>query len=166
MIDIAKLSRLYDVRELNETHADAILRLCEANTQYYAYCHAEPTTAQVLSDLRVAPPGVDASDKHYVGFYDGDSLAAVMDLVDGYPEPDMAYIGFFMMDRALQGRGIGSAVIGEVAACLKAWGRRSIRLAIARDNPQARHFWKKNGFTVVKEVDMGGWIALVADRTL
>ena len=166
MIDITRLSRQYTVRELGEADADAILRLCRANAQYYEYCRAEPTMEQVLSDLHVAPPGVDRSDKHYVGFYDGDMLVAVMDLIDGYPEPDMAYIGFFMMNRALQGAGVGSAVIGEAAVCLKSAGKRAIRLAIAKDNPQAAHFWNKNGFLVIREVDMGGWTALVAEKTL
>ncbi len=166
MIDISRLSRRYAVRELGEADADAVLRLCQPNTLYYEYCRAEPTMAQVLGDMRIAPPGIGPSDKHYVGFCQNDALVAVMDLIDGYPEPEYAYIGFFMMNAALQGAGVGSAIIGEAAACLKSAGKRAIRLAIAKDNPQATHFWKKNGFAVVKEVDMGGWTALVADRAL
>lgn len=166
MIDISGLSRRYDVRRLGESDADEILQLCQANALYYQYCQAEPSREQVLSDLRVAPPGKDLSDKYYVGFYRDETLVAVMDLIDGFPQPDMGYIGFFMMNAALQGKQIGTAIIGEAAAYLKSAGMRAIRLAIAKDNPQATHFWQKNGFAVIREADMGGWTALVAEKTL
>ena len=89
-----------------------------------------------------------------------------MDLIDGYPEPEIAFIGFFMMNKDLQGRGVGTAIIRETAAYLKATGKTTIRLAIDKGNPQSTHFWKKNGFIVIKEVDRNGWTALVAEKQL
>ena len=91
---------------------------------------------------------------------------AVMDLVEGYPEADAAYIGFFMMNAAYQGRGLGSALVGETAAYLKSAGKTSLRLDIDRDNPQSNRFWKKNGFRVIKEVERSGHALLVAERPL
>ncbi len=166
MIDAAGLSARFAVRRLGEADAEDILRLCRGNTLYYEYCGAEPTPEQVLTDLRVTPPGVGTEDKYYVGFFDGSRLAAVLDLIDGYPEPDTAFIGFFMMDAALQGRGFGSGIIRDVCAYLKETGKRKVRLAMAEDNPQATHFWKKNGFTVVGRAAMDGWTALVAEKEL
>ena len=160
------LSSRYRVRRLDDSDAPAILDFCRRNALYYQYCGAEPTLEQVLSDLHIAPPGIGQSDKYYVGFFDGDTMAAVLDLVDGYPEPDVCYIGFFMMNADLQGRRIGSGIIGEVCAYLKGKGCAAVRLAIARDNPQANHFWRKNGFNVVGEVPQEGWTALVAERAL
>ena len=166
MLDIAAFSRRYAVRRMTDADADALLDFCRQNTQFYEYCCAQPSKARVLDDLHIAPPGKDASSKYYVGFYDGATLVAVMDLIDGYPEADCAFIGFFMMDRGLQGRGIGSDIIREVCEYLWKMGFRTVRLAIAEDNPQANHFWRKNGFAVVKKVPMDGWTALVADRAL
>ena len=94
---------------MDEADAGGILALCRENPQFYLYCRAKPTMEQVLYDLRALPPGVDPADKHYAGFYLEGRLAAVMDLIDGYPEPDFAFIGFFMVRKALQGRGFGSA---------------------------------------------------------
>ena len=71
-----------------------------------------------------------------------------------------------MMNAALQGRQIGSAIIQDVCAYLKQTGKTAIRLGIAKDNPQANHFWKKNGFIVIKEVEREGWIVLVAEKKL
>jgi len=166
MIDISKLSNVYDIRRLDDSDVDGIRSLCLKNTQFYAYCEAEPTREQVLSDLRATPPGIALSDKYYFGFYQKETLIAVMDLVDGYPNPEVAFIGFFMMNRAFQGQGIGTAIIQEAAEYLKTTGKTAIQLAIDRGNPQSTHFWKKNGFTVIKEVDRNGRTALLAGKKL
>ena len=166
MMEISRLSDRFTVRRLTEADAGAVLALCRENGQFYRYCKARPILAQVLSDMRVAPPGVDRSRKHYVGFYDGPELVAVMDIVDGYPTPEIAYIGFFMMNRRWQGRQIGSGIVREVEAYLKNIGKRAVRLAIDRDNPQSTHFWRKNGFEVIREVDREGWPVLEAERAL
>ena len=166
MLDISMLSVRFDVRRLHDSDADSILKLCEGNTQFYRYCKARPSKEQVLKDLHITPPGIDLSDKYYLGFYREGTLAAVMDLIDGYPEPDEAFIGFFMMKKELQGQQIGSAIIGETAAYLKTVGKTAILLGIDKENPQSVHFWKKNGFIVITEVDQGGWTILVAKKTL
>lgn len=166
MIDIAMLSSCYRVRRMQDADADAIFRLCEENTQYYLYCGAEPTREQILNDLHITPPGTDASHKYYVGFYENAELIAVMDLIDGYPEEDIGYIGFFMMKRALQGKQLGTAIVREVTAYLKSIGKKEILLGIDKGNPQSTHFWKKNGFSVIREVEREGWTVLVAEKTL
>ena len=143
MIDIARLSSQYEVRVLGEADAEEILRLCAANTLYYDYCEAQPTREQVLTDLRVTPPGKDRSDKYYLGFYRGGTLMAVLDLIDGYPAPEIAFLGFFMM-----------------------MGKAAVRLGIDKGNPQSAHFWQKNGFTVIRELDRPGGTVLVAERKL
>lgn len=166
MIDIEKLSDRYDVRRLGSADVDGILKLCRENTQFYEYCEAEPTEEQILRDMRLLPPGIRPSDKYYVGFYRHGELIALLDLVDGYPAPDCAYIGFFMMKKALQGQGLGSAVIRDCAAYLQSIHKTAVRLAIDKANPQSTHFWKKNGFRVVREADRNGRTLLVAEKTL
>ena len=89
-----------------------------------------------------------------------------MDLVDGYPNEDIAYIGFFMMNLKYQGKQIGTGIIGEVLDYLQITGKTAVRLAIDKGNPQSTHFWKKNGFEVIAEKDVNGWTKLVAERKL
>ncbi len=166
MIDILKLSDRYSVRKMNDSDAEVILRLCKSNTLYYRYCNKELSKDLIIHDLHITPPGMDISDKYFVGFFDGEKLVAVMDIIDGYPETDMVYIGFFMVDSAYQGRQIGSGIIQDVCAYLKQIGKTAIRLAIDKGNPQSTHFWQKNGFTVIKEVEKDGGTLLVADKKL
>ncbi len=166
MLDISMLSKTYSIRRLDESDADDILDFCRENTLYYQYCRAETSKEQVLKDLHITPPGVEITDKYYVGFFNSREMVAVLDLIDGYPESDIGYIGFFMMNASLQGKQIGSGIIQDVCTYLKQIGKTAIRLAIAKDNPQANHFWKKNGFIVIKEVEREGWTVLVAEKKL
>ena len=97
-LDISEFSRQYNVRRMYESDADTILALCRKNTQYYAYCGKNPSKELILNDLTITPPGKDFSSKYYVGFYERSELIAVMDLIDGYPDADTAFIGFFLMN--------------------------------------------------------------------
>ena len=166
MLDISRLSSTYEVRRMHNSDADDILELCRENEQFYRYCEAKPEREQILNDLKITPPGIRPSDKYYAGFFQDGELVAVMDLIDGYPDSKNAYIGFFMMRKALQGKQIGSSIIRETEAYLKSTGKTAILLGIDKGNPQSTHFWQKNGFRVIREVDRNGWTALVAEKLL
>ena len=166
MLDISKFSARYSVRLMDDPDAEEILALCLKNTQYYAFCEKKPSLELILRDLHITPPHTPAEAKYYVGFYDRDALVAVMDLIDGYPGAEYAFIGFFMMDKALQGRQIGSGIIREISRYLKETGKKSIRLGIDKGNPQSTHFWKKNGFAVIRELEQEDGPILVAEKTL
>ena len=166
MIELSKLSERYAVRRMTEADADALFTFCKAHDAFYRYCNAELSRVRILENLRIAPPGIGPKDKYYVGFFQRDALVAVLDLIDGYPRPDVGYIGFFMVNAALEGRGVGTAIIEDVCAYLQSTGKTAVRLAIAEDNPQANHFWRKNGFVVLDKAPMDGWTALVAEKSL
>ena len=166
MFDITKFSSRYAVRLMRDSNADAILDFCLQNTQYYQYCGKLPSKELVLNDLHITPPGIEMSSKYYVGFYDNTVLVAIMDLIDGYPSSNSGYIGFFMVNKQLQANQIGTEIIQEVCRYLKKNGIKTVRLGIDKGNPQSDHFWKKNGFLVIKEVEQDGGIVLVAEKTL
>ena len=56
-----------------------------------------------------------------------------------------------MTDVSVQKKGIGSEIITELSGYLKSVGFQSIRLAWVKGNPQAEHFWIKNGFKFLME---------------
>ena len=165
-LDISQFSTRYRVRRMRDADADAILYFCLQNTLYYRYCGKQPARDLILQDLHVTPPGIPQDKKYYVGYYDGDVLVALLDLIDGYPEPAYAFLGFFMMDAGLQGLGLGSAIVQELFRYLKEQGFLSVRLGIDKGNPQSTHFWKKNGFQVLREVKQDGDMILLAEKRL
>lgn len=165
-VEVARLSNTYDVRKLTIEDVDMIHAFCAGNTQYYEYCGKECSVELTENDLVALPPGISMEQKYYVGFFERSKLVAVMDLIDGYPDTRTAYIGFFMMNHDLQGQGIGSKIISEVFHYLHQLGFTHCRLGIDRDNPQSNHFWKKNGFQVIREVEYGSDFILVAEKLL
>ena len=142
------LSSIFTVRRLQEKDTELIYKLCCKNKIFYQYHPPAPTREVILEDMAALPPGKDYKDKYYIGFFENGVLAAIMDLILGYPEKDIAYVGLFMVDVGYQKKSIGSKIITECAGCLRMSGFRSIRLAVDRGNPQSNAFWKKNGFLV------------------
>lgn len=166
LIDIKKLSNKYQLRKLNQADVDMIYAFCKANTQYYEYCGKENSKELIEQDLELTPPGISAEQKYYVGFFEKEKLVAIMDLIDGYPDEDYAYIGFFMVNSGMQGVGEGSKIISEVFEYLQKLGFEKCMLAIDKDNPQSNHFWKKNGFEIIREVEIETGVVLVAERKI
>ena len=165
-IHCEKFSSEYSVRRMSLDDVDIIYDLCLGNTQYYEYCTKEPSRELIESDLTITPPGIPMEQKFYVGFFGGDDLVAVMDLIDGYPDEESTFLGFFMMKKELQGTGNGSRIISGVMDYLKELGFVRCQLGIDKDNPQSNHFWKKNGFEVIRVVEQEEGTILVAERTL
>ena len=166
MFDLSKLSTQYHVRPMHDADADAILAFCLQNDEYYRYCGKQPSRELILHDLRITPPNTSADAKYYVGFYDGEILVAILDLIDGYPDSDTGFIGFFMMNRQLQGRQIGTRIIQELCLYLKETGLKRVLLGIDKENPQSNAFWAKNGFSVIREVEQEEGTILVAEKGL
>ena len=165
-IQIEKLSDSYTIRRLTDADVPMLYAWMLRNDQYFRYCGGSTTPERVRQDLTLCPPGTTPAQKHYVGFFDAGTLVAVMDLIDGYPDADMAFIGFFMMNRELQGQGTGTAIVRDVLAALRALGYTAVRLGIDKENPQSNHFWRKNGFTVLREAAQERGIVLLAERCL
>lgn len=160
-------STKYEVRKLNRDDIPQIYGLCKKNSLYYEYCPPVVTEERIADDFTALPPNTGIENKYYVGFFDSGKLIAVMDLIDGYPEEKIAFIGFFMTDVGVQKKGIGSAIIEELAGYLKSVGFKSIRLAWVKGNPQAEHFWIKNGFEFFKETSStAAECVILAERSL
>ena len=144
-------SERYAARPLTASDADAILTLCAENEQFYRYHPPLATRESILEDMTALPPEKCAEDKHYLGFFDRETLVAVLDLIERYPQDDTAYIGFFMTKKERQGRGLGTALIGELLDELRRERFHKVRLAVDRGNPQSKAFWEKNGFALTGE---------------
>lgn len=145
-MDIKKLTTRYDIRKLNGTDIQEIYELMQGNPLFFQYCPPMATHQSILDDMKALPPRTTYDDKYYVGYFQDGCLVAVMDLILNFPNKETAFIGFFMMNKAFQGKGLGTKIIDECAKCLKEEGYQHIRLGFAKGNPQSEAFWTKNGF--------------------
>ena len=146
-----KFSAIYKVRKLNVDDVNQIYDLCRQNSLYYEYCPPMVSRESIKEDLVALPPNISINQKYFVGFYDSEKLIAVMDVIDGYPEKAIAFVGFFMTDISVQNKGLGSAIISDFIEYLRTEKYESVRLAWVKGNPQSEHFWTKNGFRLLKE---------------
>lgn len=141
----ASLSNTYRVSRLTEEDVPVVLELCRGNPRYYQYCPPPVSETGIRQDMQALPEGKSLKDKFYLGFWDGGDLMAVLDLILAFPDEKTAYIGFFMMQADMQGKGIGSKLVSEICAALKE-NFSYVRLGYVQGNEQPKHFWTKNGF--------------------
>jgi RimJ/RimL family protein N-acetyltransferase len=150
-MEIDLLSNTFDVRRLGEEDIDLIYDLSCKNEIFYQYHPPFVTRESIREDMNALPPNKEHKDKYYVGFFENEVLVSIMDLILGYPEKEIAFIGLFMMNLEDQGKGIGSKIITESSRYLKTLGFDKIRLGVDKGNPQSNAFWKKNSFIKVSE---------------
>lgn len=167
IMNIEEISTKYSVRRMEQEDVDIIYELSVGNPMFFQYCPPDITRDSILSDMKALPPHCTYEMKYYMGFFEKDKLIAIMDLVAGYPRADVVYIGLFMVNKEVQGKGIGSEIIRESLQYLKKCNFSSVQLAYAKGNPQSEAFWKKNGFTATgKETDNGEYFAVSMERYL
>lgn len=150
-IEIEKLSNTYLVRRLSSNDVDAVFDLCSKNSFYYQYCPPFITRGEVVEDMEALPSGKSQNDKFFLGYYEKGSLVAIIDLIMEYPDTQTAYIGLFMTDINVQGKGVGSAIIDELCIWLDKMGFQRVELAWVKGNPQSEKFWIKNRFVPIGE---------------
>ena len=166
-MQIELFSDKYKVHTLTNKNIDEIYNLQSQNVLFYEYCPPFVTRQAIQEDMRILPPGKVIEDKYYIGFYQDGKLIAIMDLIDGYPEKRIAYIGFFMTDTSVQNQGIGTEIIDHLCRHLCSLGYESVRLAWVKGNPQSEHFWLKNGFTPLMETtNNAAYEVILAERRL
>ena len=167
-LDIESLSSEYKVKRITRSDISDVYDLAKANTKYYSCMNTEPTPDSLTEVISEVPDGAGETDKFFVGFYDkDDKLTAVMDLITGYPEKDDAFIGWFMVDAELQGKGIGSQIFADVRAAMKAQNYDKLSLECASCNEEAIDFWSSQGFGITgKEKDRGDYTAVTMEKDI
>lgn len=134
------------VRELTAEHLPEMLRVAQSNPLYYQHMGVTPDETNLQETLSSLPPRTTLADKHFFGWFQGERLVAMMDLIQHYPQQDMAFIGWFMVDSAYQGRHTGRVLVRQVLDMLRNAGFSEVRLGRVDGNPQSDRFWHACGF--------------------
>ena len=166
-MELSQISKQYTVRKLTADDAEQVCALEAGNPLYFEFCPPAATVDSVLEDMQALPPDMTYDDKFYIGFFQNEQLVAVMDLILHYPDADTAFVGFFMMDQACQGKGIGSSIVGDTMHFLNEAGFIRVRLGVMKGNEQSRHFWLKNKFLPTgEEADHGLGVVAVMQKQI
>jgi len=166
-MDIRELSLDYSVRNLDSDDINLIYNLSIDNPIFYEYCPPYVTRQSIQNDMKALPPNKKEDEKLYIGYFNGDELVAVLDLIINFPDEKTAYIGLFMVNKLFQGNGVGTKIIEELSLFLKKNGFNNISLAFAKGNPQSEAFWLKNEFFKTgHENHNEGYIAVILEKVL
>lgn len=156
-----------EVRELKEADVPEMLRLAQENPLYYEHMGIEPTYENISETLTALPPRRTMADKHIFGWFEGQRLIALMDLIAHHPMEQSAFIGWFMMDAERQGKGYGRRIIFNVMRMLADCGVQEVRLGRIAGNPQSEAFWKACGFRDTElGYDTDGYHVIVMSKTI
>lgn len=166
-MNVQDFSGRYEVRRLQEKDIAGIHELCLGNPAYYEHMKSPVSADSIREDMKALPPGIEAKDKYYAGYFQGDELVAVADLILSYPDRQTAWIGFFMMNQKQQGRGIGSGIVADLLKYIKSAGFMYAGLGYVKGNDQSGNFWRKNGFVPTgTERENGDYTVVVMRREL
>ena len=166
-MNITSISKHYTTRILDESDLDIIYNLCKENKLYYHHCPPMISYELIKEDMYGLPKGFLKENKYYTGIFDKEKLMGIIDILDGYPSKNVAYIGLFMLDIEYQGKGIGTAIINEFIEYLKDNNYNEIQLGYVKTNPQASRFWNKLGFSQCRdEVDFGEYFVIPASKKI
>lgn len=146
-LNIEGITARCTVRLLTPEDVPALLDMAAGHPLFYQHLREEPSAEGFLEDLAALPPRCAPEDKYYAGYFRDGRLIGALDLVTGFPNPETAFVGFFMLRSDLQGKGLGSALVDDLLSFLQNAGYRSVRLMYVKGNPQSAAFWTKNGFT-------------------
>lgn len=139
-------------RRLCEDDLPALLAFCQANEEYYSYIKCTPDLESLRRELTALPPDTTLEQKHFLGLWDEGDLAAILDVILGWPRRGVAYIGWFMVAKELQRNGLGRQLISELCEQLKDRGYHTVRLGCVENNLPGLNFWQACGFAPSGEV--------------
>ena len=92
------------------------------------------------------PPTLPLNQKYVLGMEKNQKLVGIWDVLIGYPEPDIAFVGLFILIPQERGKGMGRKSYLLIEDWLQHKGMKHIHLAVNFQNTSGLLFWKKMGF--------------------
>ncbi|WP_094586314.1 GNAT family N-acetyltransferase [Synechococcus sp. BO 8801] len=140
-------------RPLTQADRQRLESLCIACSDFFECIEAQPggceTAAELLGPLA---PDVGSGEKSLVGVEFGRELVGVVELLAGFPGPQEWYVGLLLLHPERRGAGAGTAIWEHLRQQMTQEGATTVRLIVQQQNPRARRFWERQGFTVEREM--------------
>lgn len=131
----------------SEDDVAALFGLLERASEYSLLVKGRlPTLQDARDELTDLPAGKAMTDKVFGGYWKDGTLVGCFDLVRGYPEPDIAYLGLLLFARSHQGQGLGVRALEQVMDLARTWQCTALRLAVIDKNARGLRFWQREGF--------------------
>lgn len=140
----------YEVRRLTDADADTIQDLYVRCTAFVELVEGRPPAAdEGLDLLHAKPPGVKDENKLVFGIFEDGQMIGALDILRGYPDPGVWYLGLLMLSPDTRGRGLGAQAYSATRQWVEACGGKAVRLVVQAQNDAALRFWERQGFVVI-----------------
>lgn len=141
----------WEIRAVREDDLDAVLALLQTAPDYFALDGRQPDLTSLRRDLNALPPRCAPEQKHYVAFWREGKPEAVLDWVEGYPREQTLWVGLFLVDGTLQGKGLGRALMSALPGAAWDGGMDRLRLACLKHNEKGHRFWLSLGYRDLRD---------------
>lgn len=139
-----------EYRQLSAGSSEDVSQLqsvLEAAPGYFQRLQGAPASPeQASSELKAVPEGFCRQGKWFYLILVRGTPIGCLDLLNGYPQESVAYIGLLLLVESHQGYGIGRRATDFATTVAREWGCSVLRLGVLEDDSRALSFWLGQGF--------------------
>lgn len=148
-------SRDYSVHLLSLEDVKAIQALYDQCVDYMLLVDGHPAGKNAAEEeFKDLSPGISLDDRFMFGIIDAiGELTGVLDVLRGYPDQGIWWIGLLLLVPEMRSQGIGKKVLQGLTGYIRASGGKAIMLGVVKENERAYQFWHKVGFEFVQETE-------------
>jgi len=147
----------------------ALQAIFEAAPGYSLLVTGKPPTSSAGREVFDALPlGSSASDKFTFEVRSRSGAIGCLDIVRGYPQAHIAFIGLILLVEHAQGRAYGPKLLDRIDSLAASWACSTLRIAVIETNIRALSFWQREGFVELLRKESGTGVtgrAIVMERT-
>lgn len=134
------------IRRISNQYQALVQTILNAAPSYYMKIDGVPDAGSAKGVFEELPPQCHYEDKHVLLIERASTPVGVIDLVIGYPERRIAFIGLLVIDEKYQNMGLGKRSYQLLEAYIRQFSVDSIQLGVNDTNDVGMRFWPKMGF--------------------
>lgn len=151
----------YNIELLSLENWNKYAEVFYSNNDYYLTTDGRPASKDNCIDtIKYCPNGFPKEKCYCIGFSIKGKPAAILSLLEDYPEHSKLYIGLFLINEKFKRKGIGSNIISTLTHEAFREKYSSVKLSVQDNNISGFSFWKKLGFYVTERNQCSGFCNL------
>lgn len=151
----------YNVELLSMENLDKYSEVFYCNNDYYLITDGRSASKDDCIDtIEYCPNGFPKEKCYCIGFSINGEAAAILSMLEDYPDNGTLYIGLFLMNEKFKRKGIATKIINTLIDETFHADYKSVKLSVQDNNISGFSFWKKLGFYVTEANHCNGFCNL------
>jgi ribosomal protein S18 acetylase RimI-like enzyme len=137
----------FTVSRLTMDDVENIQKFLETCSDYSILENGRPPQAgDSIKLMTEVPPNKPFEDKFLFAIENKNTIAAILDVLLGYPGENILWIGLLLIHPDMRGKGLGRKIIQSLTEVLKRTEFTEIQLGVLKENQAGYKFWQNIGF--------------------